>query len=110
MRDAKGFFRQRALAAFHRRRRHRVGSQEWRHEVAEARSFIRSYRAQIGPALLKALLDTVVQDCLVSKPGDPLHGTLDSWATGPMPGRSGCWPRCDWSLSIMNSGAGSAAG
>jgi hypothetical protein len=32
--------------------------------------------------LLAALLRMVEQDCLIQKKGDPLDGTLDSWAIG----------------------------
>jgi hypothetical protein len=44
MEDAALFFRQRAFACFHRRRRWPFLSAEWRHEVADARRFIRACR------------------------------------------------------------------
>ena len=45
MEDAALFFRQRAFACFNRCRRHPVLSDEWRHEVEDARRFIRACRA-----------------------------------------------------------------
>jgi hypothetical protein len=44
MEDVALFFRQRALACFHRRRRWPFFSAAWRHEVADARRFIRASR------------------------------------------------------------------
>ena len=44
MRDAELFFRQRARACFHRRRKYPVLSEEWRHEVDDCRKFISYYR------------------------------------------------------------------
>ncbi len=45
MQDAALFFRSRAVACFHRRRKYAALSPEWRHEVKEAREFIRYCRA-----------------------------------------------------------------
>ena len=44
MEHAESFFRQRAGACFHRRRKHPVLSGEWKHEVDDARKFISYYR------------------------------------------------------------------
>ena len=44
MQDAALFFRQRALACFHRRRKYPLLSPEWQHEVDDARYFIRACR------------------------------------------------------------------
>ena len=44
MQVAALFFRSRASACFHRRRQHPFLSDEWRHEVEDARRFIRATR------------------------------------------------------------------
>jgi len=46
MQDAALFFRNRALASFHRRRRYPLLSPDWRHDVEDARRFIRYCRAE----------------------------------------------------------------
>ncbi len=52
MQDPLGFFRQRALAAFHRRSLYPILSEDWRHTVDEARRFVNTYRAlQARPEL-----------------------------------------------------------
>lgn len=48
MQDPAGFFKQRALAAFHRRKRHPLGSEERKHNCAEARMFLKSYRRSLS--------------------------------------------------------------
>ena len=48
MQDAALFFRSRAVAAFHRRRKYALLSDDWRHYVAEARRFIRACRTMIA--------------------------------------------------------------
>ncbi len=45
MQDAALFYRHAALGCFHRRRKYGLLSPEWRHEVNEARLFIRHCRA-----------------------------------------------------------------
>jgi len=101
MQDAALFFRSRALACFHRRR-HPFLSDEWRHEVEEARRFIRATRENwddrpreiirthyaLGPRvrmqrpltrteeLSAVILAMLRQDCA---PKD--RDMLDSWAT-----------------------------
>ena len=45
MQDPAAFFKQRALAAFHRRKTHALGSEERKHDCDEARSFLKNYRA-----------------------------------------------------------------
>ena len=45
MEDPAAFFKQRALEAFHRRKKHPLGSEERKHNCDEARSFLKSYRA-----------------------------------------------------------------
>ena len=45
MQDAAMFFRNRAVMCFHRRRRWPFLSDAWRHEVEDARRFIRACRA-----------------------------------------------------------------
>ena len=45
MQDAALFYRSRAVACFHRRRRWPFLSDGWRHEVEDARRFIRATRA-----------------------------------------------------------------
>ena len=44
MQDAALFFRHRAISSFHRRRLYPVLSADWRHEVEDARRFIRACR------------------------------------------------------------------
>jgi len=46
MQDAALFYRCRAFSSFHRRRRYPLLSPEWRHEVKDARRFIRHCRAE----------------------------------------------------------------
>ena len=45
MQDAALFYRHVALGCFHRRRKYPLLSPEWRHEVEDARQFIRYCRA-----------------------------------------------------------------
>lgn len=45
MEDAALFFRQRAYACFCRRRKYPFLSDDWRHEVEDARRFIRACRS-----------------------------------------------------------------
>jgi hypothetical protein len=45
MQDASLFFRFQAVSCFHRRRRYSVLSPEWRHQIEDARRFIRASRA-----------------------------------------------------------------
>ncbi len=51
MQDYAAFCRQRAFACFHRRRRWPFLSPAWRHEVDDARRFIRSYREAVAHKL-----------------------------------------------------------
>jgi hypothetical protein len=44
MQDAAMFFRNRAISSFHRRRKYPVRSENWLHEVNDARRFIRACR------------------------------------------------------------------
>jgi hypothetical protein len=44
MQDPALFFRQRALACFHRRRHWPLLSPQWRHEIEDARRFIDAFR------------------------------------------------------------------
>lgn len=105
MQDYASFCRQRAQACFHRRRRYQILSDEWRHEVADARRFIKAYRNELRvqdaelaeqvddrhqpyrryapecqptaeDELWAVILDLVAQSCGV-KGGDE----FDSWAT-----------------------------
>jgi len=46
MQDAALFFRHVALGCFHRRRKYALLSPEWRHEVDDARRFIRYCRRE----------------------------------------------------------------
>jgi phage terminase Nu1 subunit (DNA packaging protein) len=60
MQDAAAFFRHRARAAFYRRRKYPVNSEDWRQSVDEARRFIRYHREaatqQSDPEYLKERL------------------------------------------------------
>jgi hypothetical protein len=47
MRDPASFFRQRASACFHRRRKYPVNSDDWLHEVNSARRFVAAYRGLV---------------------------------------------------------------
>ncbi len=102
MQDAALFFRSRAVACFYRRRRWPFLSDEWRHEVEDARRFIRATRANwddrpreitrahyaLGPLvqmqkpltrteeLSAVILHMLRQDCARNNDRDK----LDSWA------------------------------
>jgi len=102
MQDAALFFRSRALACFHRRRCWPLLSDEWRHEVEDARRLIRATRANwddrpreitlthyaLGPLvqmqkpltraeeLSAVILAMLRQDCTRNTDRDK----LDSWA------------------------------
>ena len=61
MEDYAAFCRQRAVACFHRRRRWLFLSPAWRHEVDDARSFIRYYRAEWQSRSAQERLDAVAK-------------------------------------------------
>jgi hypothetical protein len=61
MEDYAAFCRQRAVACFHRRRRWPFLSPAWRHEVDDARSFIRYYRAEWQSCSAQERLDAVAK-------------------------------------------------
>jgi hypothetical protein len=65
MEDPAGFFRQRAGASFHRRRKYPVLSGNWLHEVNSARRFI----AAIAPSWPVNQLPLFVE--LLSPAGNP---------------------------------------
>lgn len=46
MQDRKTFFRQRALAAFRRRKGYRLLSADWLHTVRESRQFLAAFRRE----------------------------------------------------------------
>jgi hypothetical protein len=48
MQDAALFFRHQAFACFRRRRKYPFQSNDWRQEIAQARSFIRVCRANLA--------------------------------------------------------------
>ena len=115
MQDAALFFRSRALASFHRRRKYALLSPEWRHEVKEARQFIRYCRANwddrpreitrthyaLGPLmqmqkpltrpeeLSAVILHMLRQDCAQNSDRDK----LDTGPSAPMKARSSRLPK-----------------
>jgi DNA invertase Pin-like site-specific DNA recombinase len=68
MQDAALFFRHTALACFHRRRKYPVLSAQWRHEVNDARRFIRGCRTDWHRPQLKKLIAALAHDDVVIIP------------------------------------------